>query len=152
MIPEKLTVSELKSRLRKFAPRLKQLREEMPPLLAELRKRMSAQGQKGKGFGAWVEKNLPITRRTADLWADEYEGKRTSRNISKSLPSRGAPRPGEERVYPLDFVVSEQEEQQLIEAVRVLGKEETKRIVFQTLLEAANRKKHVTSRSAKAGA
>jgi hypothetical protein len=149
---QRLNIAQLKSRLRRFTPRLKQLREEMSPLLAELRKRLAAPGRKGEGFGAWVEKNLPITRRTADNWADEYEGKRTSRNFSKGSEPRGAARPGEERVYPLDFVVTDEEEQQLVDAVRVLGPKETKRIVFEALLEAASRKRHGKSRSAKAGA
>jgi len=149
--PPNISDRELKSALKRFAPRLKELRTNMAPLLAELRKRMNAQGRKGEGFGAWVEKNLPITRRTADLWADEFEGKETSRNISKGSGPRGLADPGEERVYPFSFVVTEKEEQQLIEAVDVLGAEETKRVICEALFEAA-RKKTATTRSARAGA
>jgi len=47
--------------------------------------------------------------------------------------------------------VTEAEERQLVEAVRILGHEVTKRIVLEALVEAADRKRHGKSRSAKAG-
>ena len=66
---EQLTITELKSRLLHAAKRSREL---MAPMLYHLREKLKAQGKSGAGFGAWVEKNLDITRRTADRWADEY--------------------------------------------------------------------------------
>jgi hypothetical protein len=150
MSPDKLSIGQLQSRLRKFAPRLKQLREEMSPLLAELRKRMNAQGQKGKGFGAWVDQNLPITRRTADLWADEFEGKRTSRNISKDVlvPTR---RLSPDDPYPLSLAFSPERRQEFEEAALALDPEELEQVIFDAVTEAAHRKRKGKARKATAG-
>jgi hypothetical protein len=53
-------------------------KKEMGPLLYWLRENLRAQGSRNdirdqdKGFGAWVEETIEISRRTADRWADEY--------------------------------------------------------------------------------
>jgi hypothetical protein len=73
------------------------MKKDMAPLLFWLRLKLRAQGSrndihdKDRGFGAWVEENLDITRRTADRWADKYaldnglgERKPTSRQPSIS--------------------------------------------------------------------
>lgn len=53
--------------------------KEMGPLLYWLRERLRAQGarndiikDKDRGFSAWVEDNLEISRATAHRWANEY--------------------------------------------------------------------------------
>jgi hypothetical protein len=53
-------------------------KKDMGPLLYWLREKLRAQGSRNdirdrdKGFGAWVEKTIEISRRTADRWADSY--------------------------------------------------------------------------------
>lgn len=53
-------------------------KKDMGPLLYWLREKLRAQGSrndihdKDRGFGAWVEETLDISRRTADRWADWY--------------------------------------------------------------------------------
>jgi hypothetical protein len=53
-------------------------KKDMGPLLYWLRQRLRAQGSRNdlrdqdKGFGAWVEQTIEISRRTADRWANEY--------------------------------------------------------------------------------
>lgn len=85
MSPANLNIKELQAALKQCVRLTKQ---RTAPLLYYLREKMKAQGRKGEGFGAWVAANLPFTRRTADMWANEYgitHGlMKTSRNISKS--------------------------------------------------------------------
>jgi hypothetical protein len=70
-------------------------KKDMGPLLYWLRLKLRAQGSRNdihdedRGFGAWVEDNLDITRRTADRWADWYAVENrlkdsTSRQLTKS--------------------------------------------------------------------
>ena len=53
-------------------------KKEMGQLLYLLREKLRAQGSRNdlrdrdKGFGAWVEETIEVSRRTADRWADEY--------------------------------------------------------------------------------
>jgi hypothetical protein len=53
-------------------------KKEMGGLLYWLREKLRAQGSRNdlreqdKGFGAWVEKTIRISRRTADRWANDY--------------------------------------------------------------------------------
>jgi hypothetical protein len=53
-------------------------KKEMGQLLYLLRDKLRAQGSRNdlrnrdKGFGAWVEQTIEISRRTADRWADDY--------------------------------------------------------------------------------
>lgn len=53
-------------------------KKEMGQLLYLLREKLRAQGsrndlgERDKGFGAWVEQTIEISRRTADRWADDY--------------------------------------------------------------------------------
>jgi hypothetical protein len=73
-------------------------KKDMGPLLYWLREKLRAQGSRNdlrdrdKGFGAWVEETIEISRRTADRWADEYglanglmKRKSTSRQVAKSF-------------------------------------------------------------------
>ena len=52
--------------------------KEMGPPLYWLREKLRARGSRNdlsgqdKGFAAWVEANLEVTRRTADSWANDY--------------------------------------------------------------------------------
>jgi hypothetical protein len=73
-------------------------KQDLAPLLYYLREQLRAQGarndlsvvEKDRGFAAWVEENLDITRRTADRWcewfADEagFKQNSTSRHVSRS--------------------------------------------------------------------
>jgi hypothetical protein len=73
-------------------------KKEMGQLLYLLREKLRAQGSRNdlrdrdKGFGAWVEKTIEVSRRTADRWADSYglanglmKRKTTSRQVTKSF-------------------------------------------------------------------
>jgi hypothetical protein len=77
--PETLSEQELKTALRSAWKKHEKLAKvDMGPLLYWLRTKLRAQGTRNdisdqdRGFGAWVEDNLAISRRTADRWADEY--------------------------------------------------------------------------------
>jgi hypothetical protein len=73
-------------------------RADLAPLLYFLRERLRAQGarndlsdvERDRGFGAWVEENLDISRRTADRWCDWFaveaglKENSTSGHVSKS--------------------------------------------------------------------
>jgi hypothetical protein len=97
---QKLNEQELKAAIRSAWKKYERLaKKEMGQLLYWLREKLRAQGSRNdlrdqdKGFGAWVEETIEISRRTADRWADEYgianglmKRKRTSRqNDQKSF-------------------------------------------------------------------
>jgi hypothetical protein len=74
---EKLDEAQLKVAIKsEWKKRERLARKDMGSLLYWLRRRLRARGSrndihdKDRGFGAWVEDNLDITRRTADRWAD----------------------------------------------------------------------------------
>jgi hypothetical protein len=76
---QKLNEQELKAAIKSTWRKYERLaRKEMGQLLFWLRKKLRAQGSrndihdKDRGFGAWVEENLDISRRTADRWAEWY--------------------------------------------------------------------------------
>jgi hypothetical protein len=76
---QKLNEQELKAAIKSTWKKHERLaKKDMGPLLYWLRVRLRAQGSRNdihdedRGFGAWVEDNLDISRRTADRWADEY--------------------------------------------------------------------------------
>jgi hypothetical protein len=76
---QKLNEQELKAAIKSAWKKHERLaKKDMGPLLYWLRVRLRAQGSRNdihdedRGFGAWVEDNLDISRRTADRWADEY--------------------------------------------------------------------------------
>lgn len=78
-ILEKLNEAELKAAIRSaWKMHEHVVKKDMAPLLFWLRLKLRAQGSrndihdKDRGFGAWVDENLDITRRTADRWADKY--------------------------------------------------------------------------------
>ena len=75
----KLDENELKAAIKSVWKKHERLaKKDMGPLLYWLREKLRAQGSRNdlrdqdKGFGAWVEENLDVTRRTADSWADAY--------------------------------------------------------------------------------
>ena len=96
---EGLNAEELKAAIQSAWKKHERLaQKEMGPLLYWLRAKLRAQGSRNdlheeeKGFGAWVEDNCEITRRTADRWADQYARENgfvpippTSGHESKSL-------------------------------------------------------------------
>jgi hypothetical protein len=97
--PEMLTEQQLKSALKSTWKKYeKPAQLETAPLLYWLRIRLRAPGarndisDKDRGFGAWVDDNLGISRRTADRWADAYgeangliERETTSSQLTKGL-------------------------------------------------------------------
>jgi hypothetical protein len=75
----KLNEEELKAAILSAWKKLERIgKKEMGGLLYWLREKLRAQGSRNdirdqdKGFGAWVEKTIEISRRTADRWADDY--------------------------------------------------------------------------------
>src|ERR1035437_6427193 len=76
---EKLDEGQLKAAIKSTWKKYERLaKKEMGQLLYLLRENLRAQGSRNdlrdrdKGFGAWVEETIEISRRTADRWADEY--------------------------------------------------------------------------------
>jgi hypothetical protein len=76
---QKLNEEQLKAAIVSAWKKLERIgKKDMGPLLYWLREKLRAQGSrndlrdKDKGFGAWVEKTVEISRRTADRWADSY--------------------------------------------------------------------------------
>jgi hypothetical protein len=64
---EKLGVNDLKTKITNTWGKYKRAAQRtMGPLLYHLRKKLKAQGKSSAGFGAWVEDNVDISRRTAD--------------------------------------------------------------------------------------
>lgn len=76
---QKLNEDELKAAIQSAWRKYERLaKNEMGQLLYWLRENLRAQGSRNdirdqdKGFGAWVEQTIEISRRTADRWANEY--------------------------------------------------------------------------------
>jgi hypothetical protein len=138
MDPANLSVPELKSALIKLGAKSKEL-------LYLLRKKIKAQGKRGEGFGDWVEKNLEISRRTADRWADEYavsigEKPTSGQNVQKFVPGS---RRTDDNLYPLELEFDNREERTLFnQAVRVLQREKRlKQVIYDAVLAEAKVKK-----------
>src|ERR1039458_4007556 len=91
-----LNEQELKAAIKSEWKRHEELaRTDLAPLLYWLREKLRAQGSrndihdKDRGFAAWVEENLDISRRTADRWCEWFAEKAglkpsTSGHVSKS--------------------------------------------------------------------
>jgi hypothetical protein len=76
---QKLNEEELKAAIQSAWRKYERVaKKEMGQLLYWLREKLRAQGSRNdlrdqdKGFGAWVEETIEISRRTADRWANEY--------------------------------------------------------------------------------
>ncbi len=96
---KKLDEEQLKDAIKSAWKKCERLaKKEMGQLLYLLREKLRAQGSRNdlrdrdKGFGAWVEETIEISRRTADRWADDYglanglmKRKSTSRQVTKSF-------------------------------------------------------------------
>lgn len=145
---EQLSVAELKTKLVEMA---KWSRERMAPLLYHLRKKLKAQGARNdrrhnnEGFGAWVEAHLPITRRTADRWADEFaisQGLKKPRTFGQKSKSKAADSilvtsgPGK-ICFNLSLLITEAKQDELLAAWAILGEEEATEIVCNSLIQAA---------------
>ena len=144
---EDLSITELNSKLIHAAKRSREL---MAPMLYYLRQKIKAQGsrndlrRRSEGFGQWVEKNLPITRRTADTWANEWavaQGLKkspTSRKISKSDGQLGDISDGPRKEYfSLNLSLTPSEQEELILAWGILGEEQATALIYATLTESA---------------
>ena len=144
---EKLRVNELKTKLTNTWGKYKRAAQRtMGPFLYHLRKKLKAQGKSSAGFGAWVEDNVDISRRTADRWADEYAlGKGlmkprkhkapTFGQLSKS--SKATPSDGNVPV-PLSFVFRQDEADKFLAAMKVLG-DKAQAIIYNAVTTAADR-------------
>lgn len=123
----------------------------MAPLLYYLRQKLKKQGsRRGEGFGAWVAVNLPIARRTADLWANEWAVanglmKATSRKTSKSWAPASR---NEDDLYSIEFAFEPEERREFQRAAQVLGPIETQRVIYEAVTEAAKAKKPKARRAA----
>ena len=97
---QKLNEQELKAAIKSAWKKHERLaKKDMAPLLFWLRLKLRAQGSrndiqdKDRGFGAWVEDNLDITRRTVDRWADKYG---LDNGLMERKPTSGQPSKGED--------------------------------------------------------
>jgi len=150
---ENLSVADLKERLEKIWHKHEKLcRESMAECLYWLRKKMRAQGarndkkkDKPEGFGAWCERNLHITRRTADQWANDWaiaQGlkkapKKTLKTFGKTSKSDKGNAAGDGRVVvTYQMTLTEEENDAWLAALRVIGSAAQK-IVFNAVLDAA---------------
>jgi hypothetical protein len=137
---QKLSSEQLKAELKRCA---KMTKERMAPLLYFLRLKLKKQGsRRGEGFGAWVAAYLPITRRTADLWANEWAVanrlmKATSRNISKSCVPASR---NEDDLYSIEFAFEPEERKEFHRATQILGPAATQRVIYEAVIEAAKAK------------
>jgi hypothetical protein len=96
---QKLNTEQLKAAIVSAWKKMERIgKKDMGPQLYWLREKLRAQGSRNdirdqdKGFGAWVEKTIEISRRTADRWADSYglehgliKRKSTSRHDDQKL-------------------------------------------------------------------
>lgn len=139
---EQMDVPELKAKLVE-ASRI--TKGQMAPMLYFLRLKLKKQGSRnGEGFGAWVEANLSwfITRRTADLWADEWGIENglmeprnpTSRNISKGQRAAA-------QIYrfstPRPSWLNEDKEKELHSAIELIGDLRAFEIFFKAVVAEA---------------
>ena len=142
MTPADLSIEELKSELINLGAKYA---KDSKALMYHLRKKLKAQGKRGEGFGEWVEKNLDITRRTADRWADEYEisigEKSTSRqNVQKWIPG---PRQTDDNLYPLELEFDDREELKAFHqaVARLQHEKRLKPVIYEAVLAAAKVRK-----------
>jgi hypothetical protein len=139
---QKLNEEELKAAIKSAWKKYERLaKKEMGQLLYWLREKLKAQGirndlrQEDKGFGAWVEQTIEISRRTADRWADEYgianglmKRKSTSRQDDQKLFAHEyddfleAERHKHKRQIQMNYWVSSGEYQRHEQAIKVLKK------------------------------
>ena len=148
---QKLNEQELKSAIISAWKKHEELaKKDLAPMLYWLREKLRAQGarndiaDKDRGFGAWVEDNLDISRRTADRWADEYaisEGMKKPSNKTKptfSHPSKSLAPDGKVTVN-VNFVLTEQDQAEFLEAMDILGAD-AERIIYDAVINAAKRR------------
>ena len=145
MSPENLSTSQLKTALKKLGAKYE---DDSKALLYYLREKLKAQGKRSEGFGAWVEANLPISRRTADRWADEYAVKAGKKKPSTSGQhvQKWVPGPvkddNDDDLYLLELPLVGAERRAFDEAARVLQREKRlTQVIYEAVLVAANVKK-----------
>jgi hypothetical protein len=104
---KKLDEGQLKAAIKSAWKKVERVAsKEMGPLLYWLREKLRAPGsrndlrQQDKGFGAWVEENLDVTRRTADSWANAYA---FENGLRERKPTYGNPSTGSEAHEDDDF-------------------------------------------------
>lgn len=146
MSPEKMTMAELKDELVKVT---KTAKEKIAPMLFYLRLKLKAPGnRRGLGFGAWVEKNLTFTRRTADLWANEWgeaQGLITKKNSTFGKHSKGwgASAKDNDDLCSVEFALPYPEERRAFrQAAAILSREKRlTTVIYEAVLAAAKVKK-----------
>jgi len=150
MDTEKLTTNQLKTELKKTWQRYSAMKEKMAPLLSELRKRLRAPGNRnGKGWAAWIDDgHIGICVRTANRWADEYEGKKPTSGQKSGGDDEVPPLPDGLASFQVSFVLPEDEHNELMEAYKVLDEDEVPKIVRTAILKAANERRQNVQRQA----
>jgi transposase len=136
-----MSAEQLKAALVKVWKKHSQLKKEMAPLLSDLRKALRKQGsRKGEGWGAWVEAgHIGISLKTANRWANEYEGKTTSSQKSRSgLKARAA----EAQVVafiksPRPSWMTDEKKKQLDQAIEIVGDQRALQLFFDAVTQAA---------------
>jgi hypothetical protein len=116
----------------------------MAPLLYYLREKLKAQGKSGAGFGAWVEGNIDITRRTADRWANEWA---IAQGLKRPPKTSGPKSKGNgelddivgglrQEYFSLNLLLTPSEQEELIFAWGLLGEEPATKLIYNTLTAA----------------
>ncbi len=157
--PETLSTQQLKTALRAACKKYEtSAKKEMSPLVYWLREKMRAQGSRNdihdrdRGFGAWVDEHLDISRRTADRWANEWgiaKGlmKPTFSHVSKSedddfQAAEVAKHNNLVQVKYLKYWVPPHQQVQFTQAVKILQKHfkaaNDKEAIFKGVLYVAN--------------
>lgn len=153
--------SQLKSKLKQLDKSVKVAKEKMAPYLYFLRLRIRKKGSRtGEGFGAWVDENLSVCRRTADLWANEWARKQGL--MKEQSPLEKVPKVdvgvSPDGVLQVRFSLSAERTRQFNEAYQQLGEDRATEIMFDAITKAYAEQKvsgtsaDPNSRTATAGA
>jgi hypothetical protein len=152
---QNLTEQELKTAIKAVWKKHDELaKKDLAPMLYWLRDKLRAQGarndiqDKDRGFAAWCEENLDISRRTADRWCDwnavETRLKPTSGHVSKSEEERWEDildtRKGRQQIafnYWVKTAVHAQYTKALIHLQKTFGVKDKKEAVVRGVIYAA---------------
>jgi len=156
MDPAHLSVAQLKSELKRTWHRFSAIKEKMAPLLSELRKKLRAPGnRKGEGWAAWIEAgHIGICVRTANRWADEFEGKNLKTKVQRFVPS--PKKHDDEDLVPIELVIEDRSRrEEFNRAMKTLGARATE-IIYDAVLAAVKKpnasEKRAQARRAATGA
>ncbi|HEX6822282.1 MAG TPA: hypothetical protein VF123_09525 [Candidatus Sulfotelmatobacter sp.] len=121
----------------------------MAPLLYYLRKELKKQGShSGEGFCNWIDKNLGISRKTANRWADEWA---IAHNLKKPHTSGQMTKRDESRSDPVDhngaspvsfqLLLDDEQETKFLAAwdnlKAAIGEDKASQLVFNAVINRA---------------